>query len=449
MTFFRGPLKDIPGSLLPSLRLAPLPIAIFICGALAPIKINLVGEIFAVEIALIFLAIVAIASGAAQRLTRSALFWLILAAGVVTLFGYIVSDMVRGTPPEQFMRGWARNAIVLSSFVSLALLFSTDRRNAWWFIAGLAIGSFAYFKFVQRLPIGSVHDWKFSYAGITALAVACMAAIFPARLVALALVGVGVYSVTKDARIIGVLCILTALMVLFASKSTGVKISTATLTKMAVAAAIGVVAGILMVQYTSNDYTDNRRESSNVNRAMSIKNGFNAIRNSPVVGYGSWSRHPDLIRISRETIAAHEAETGAPHSMRDQTFFSAHSQIIDAWIEGGMFGAALCLTTLCVVGWASKVVLVERPLDYLTPVLVFTFSLVAWNLLASPLGSSTRVYLALSLALAVMVVAERRARTRTLSGQSTSVRSAERHFGRGRQIAYRRRGQPIGVQPRN
>ena len=405
-------LPRTPGSALavPVPRIRPTLIGAlsFAAGTLASVKINLGGEVFLAELAVLPVAVLALLTRDGRKVVRSSMFWLLLSAFLVTLAGYVISDLVRQTPEAQYLRGWARNAIVATSFVSLCIIFLSDRRNVWWFLLGIAIGSVVYFKLMQNLPIGSVTHWKFSYSIPFTFLLACSAVVLPLRIVGLLFVALGAYSVFEDYRVHGAVCLLLGGLLWLTVTARGNRISAATVAKFAVAGALGVLVALALVSASESEWHEQRRASSNMTRALGLQVGVNAIIASPIIGYGSWSNHRDLLAVASQTIARYNETAERPWT--EGILVNAHSQVLNAWMEGGVFGAGLFLVALVVVAREGYLALLGRPPDLLLPALLFLLVFQLWALVMSPLGTDNRLFLASALAVAVVANSERLAR---------------------------------------
>lgn len=385
------------------IRVTFIGLVLFVAGLGSAWKLNFVGEIYVSEIVLLALAIIAIPVGF-PKLRGNRAFMLVVASAILTMIGYVVSDLVRGTTEAQYLRGWARNAMVIVSAIVLSAFVAKDKRNIWWFIAGLAVGSILWFEIVQRLPLRSPQAWKFNFAVSFSLLVACTAAFLPRKLVAVLFMVLGVYSVTMDFRIHGALCVVVGTL-LWAAGTVDPRKAMVTIAKLGIILAIGMVAAVALVNMTKSEYAEQRRTSSNVGRLLGIHFGLAAIASSPIVGYGSWPNDPELVRISRQVTREYEAETG--RSTGGEVFLNAHSQILNAWIEGGVLGAAFYLVVFGLLLWGCYWGLVKRPPDLFTPLIALLFFGQLWNLLMSPLGSAGRLLFACSVALVVLIASER------------------------------------------
>jgi hypothetical protein len=414
-------------------RLTLMGLLTFACGALGFVRINLVGDVYVGELALIGVGLIAAVTGGIRGLRGNTAFLVLVGCALLTIVGYILSDLIRATPQAQYIRGWARNAIVLTSFVSLALLFAADRRNFWWYVAGLGIGGVLYLKGVMNYPFNSVTHWKFAYSIPFTFLVAATVIFLPLRLVALLFVALGCYSMFEDYRIHGAICVVIGALLWSSAIGRRPKVTPGLLLKMGLMGAIGIGIAFTVLSMSRGEYETQRRESSNSAREQGLKFGVAAIINSPIIGYGSWSVDPELIQVAVESQYGENAS-----GPRGPLILNPHSQVLAAWIEGGILGAALFLALGFYLARESWYAVLNRPGDLLTPAILFAVMFQGWHLVASPLGTDLRLFVATALATVVMLYGER-----TRPGQmkgGASRRSAGRLPG----------GRPMpGVRPRS
>lgn len=390
-------------------KVTPLGLLCFVCGAFYLLKVNLVGEIFVAELLLIVAGLAAALSRGSRALFKNSVFLALLAASILSLAGYMVSDFVRGTDEAQYMRGWARTVFIILNFLALSLLIAADRRNLWWFAAGIAVGSIVYLKFGLRLPVNAMHYWKFMYAMPVTMLVACLAAFLPLKIVSIAFAALGAFSMFTDYRIHGAVCVLIAGLMWAAGSARLQRLQVVDLAKVAVLGAVALGGALFVLSLSENEWTEQRRDASDFTREVGVRFGLHAISASPIIGYGSWANNAELVRISDEEIRAHEQRTGTRWSEGYGKAFVSHSQILQAWLEGGVLGASLYLLLGFLILRETALAILRRRGDLLTPLVLFLLMFQFWHLLASPLGSSVRIHFSLAMALVAMLYAERKA----------------------------------------
>ena len=184
-------------------------LAAWVCGITAPVIIGIVGEIFVGELLLIQLAVLIVLRNGTQSLPRSRLFMLLLQLLVLMLAGYMLADIYRDARPAQFLRGWARIILLVFDVASLTLVALHDRRNLWWFVLGLAIGTLGDMA-VREMPIDSPTSWKLGYGLAIVLMAACCSHLLPVRIAAILFALLGSGNIVMDFRILGAICIVLA-----------------------------------------------------------------------------------------------------------------------------------------------------------------------------------------------------------------------------------------------
>jgi hypothetical protein len=327
----------------------------------------------------------------------------LLLAALVTLAGYILSDLVQGSRPDQYLRGWGRVLLVILDFLCLSVLVSRSRMHLWWFVLGAGIGGVLYLRFVTGAPLAF---WKFGYADPIGLIAAAAGGMLPLRLASLGFSALGIKSLVSDYRSFGAICLLIAtyLWVRAANPSKPFAGSGQVL-KLALAgiAAVGVAVALLSATGTGSG---GRRDESNAGRQAAIEVGLIAVADSPLIGHGSWTEDKALAKLflKRQLELRGMKDAGWDAG----TTFSPHSQVLHAWVEGGLLGTVFfwCLlySLLRNVGWLLQ----RRPVDILTPSLLMFVIITLWNLFMSPFSAPHRVFIAVGAVVAVLMAMERR-----------------------------------------
>ena len=377
---------------------------VFICGALNVLTLKLVGEMYATELMLPAMALVALMMGGANQAFQERTFWVLLAAAGITLAGYIVSDLVQETRPEQYLRGWGRVILMVTDFVALTMLLSHDRRNLWWFCLGMGAGGVLYLRLLLHTPISI---WKFGYAEPMLLVAATLGYFLPGRIAAGWLGALGVVSMKYDFRSFAAICfVLAVYMWIRAARPRQALAGNGKSLKALVATALAGIVVLAALSASESDYSAQRRAQSDAGRSAAIEVGLIAIGRSPVTGYGSWTENRELAQMY---LARYLEKRG----MRDPDadvgrHFTPHSQILQSWVEGGMLGAAFFLVLGYLLLRSVKWAILARPVDMLTPLILYLLSSCAWNLFMSPFSAPHRIHIALGAAVLVLVNREQR-----------------------------------------
>jgi hypothetical protein len=373
-------------------------------------KINVVGEVYLMELALPVAALAAL--GGVRTVARSRMFWALLGTLALSLLGYILSDTIRDNPPSQYLKGWGRIGILATDFICLAILACRDRATLWWLALGIGIGGVGYLRLVQHLPLPV---WKFGYAEPMTLLCAALAAFVPRRWAAAGFVVLAIMSMKYDFRIHSGICLFIAgVLWLRAPRPTEPLRLGAQFVKIAMASVIGVVTLSVLLHSTDSEWHQQRRGTSSANRELGLQIGVEAIKVSPWIGVGSWGGSQEILEISRR-LGREREDRDKFVLMESGSAMATHSELLQAWVEGGILGAAFFLFYgTCLIAFLSRHVL-SRSLDVATPVLLYFHAYGLWNLLMSPFAATTRIQIALS-ATVVLVLS-----LRHVSGRSSKA----------------------------
>lgn len=417
-------------------------VSVAVCGALTPFKLGLMGEVFAPELLLPLIALVVRFSRHGDTGIREPVFARLLIAGFVTLAGYVLSDLIQGSRPDQFLRGWGRVGLVISDFISLAIIFGQDRRNLWWYSLGAGLGSILFLRLASHAPLAL---WKFGYAEPVLQASAALGAFVPATVASIWIGMLGVFSMFADFRSFAAICLAVAALVwLRAGRKARLSGGSRSSAKLLVAGA--AAASIILVTLAATGGTVSaRRNESDAGRRAAFETGVEAVIRSPFVGHGSWAESRELSAMYLNRVNELQGNKGSA-SVGKQTAFNPHSQILHAWFEGGILGTAFLVAILVQLVRQGSWLLTRRPFDALTPLLLYFAMMTTWNLLMSPFSAPHRLGIAIGAAIVVVMRVERRRADVAIAAAPALAAAADRiskaaraadHAGRcGRQINY-------------
>src|SRR5262245_41213390 len=285
------------------IRITGLAVLAFVVGATSRYKLYLLGELYLAELLLPLAGLAACFAGGAAIL-RVPLFRTLLGAMAVSLAGYVLSDLMRGSEPAQYLRGWARTLVLATNFVSLCLLIGADRRTLWWFVLGTGIGGVVYLRLAFGLPLPV---WKHGYAEYMTPAVVAASHLLPSYLVVPAHLWLAWLSLRWDYRSHALIMILLAALLWLRGRRRRPAIALNAVLALAV---VGVVT-VAMVDSSASDYERGRRGASDVGRSLGLQFGAEAVLNSPLIGYGSWAASEELTELASGIL---ERELGVKSS---------------------------------------------------------------------------------------------------------------------------------------
>lgn len=395
-----SPLTAAPGRALPreSSLFSQAGLAIFLVGVASGIPIQTVGRLFLGEIGLIAISpIVAILLlGLTDQYGRTART--ILGFMILSWVGYLLSDLVRGTPTNDYLRGWSRWVAMGASFATLAWLGSKNIRYLAYFLIGLSVGGCLTPIAMGGLPGPKVY-WKF-YAGVPVIiiAVAAVSRFRPWASIA-TLVGLAVVSIALDTRSHALAAITTAGITFLAALRTAnargavVRVSKTSMLAGAAAIAAVMLLGVYLILTLGARYGYGERfQKSNSTRMASATVAWSAVKESPFIGYGSWPRDRELAR-QRDKLVAKAKGTHAFRTANQDDLIIAHSQILQGWLEGGILGLAFFALLAWQLGRYLMWIALASPYFSLLPLMTFVLLECAWNLFFSPFSGAQRIYI--------------------------------------------------------
>ena len=388
-------MTTVPGKKQPIIHISLLALVSFLLGAVNDVSIDIVGELYLVEPALVAVVVLLLMAGKSGGAFRARIFWVFLFAIMLTLVGYMISDLSVGTDPSQYLRGWGRVVLLMADCATLTILTAHNRQNLWWFMLGTGIGGIIYLAAHGV----SIHTWKLGYGERIGMVVLTLAPFLTKRLALLALAAFGTLNIILDYRILGAVFVIVAAIIWAHPERTDKSaISFAKYAKLAIFMAIGLIGITATTLLTQDEYAA-RREASNVGRFAAIMVAIHAIADSPIIGYGSWTvnqKYADMVR--RQIEANRDRSLPQVVQLGSGGGFNAHSQILQSWVEGGVLGAAFFLVygyqLVRSIHWYG----LRRHLDIFSPAFTFTLIMGLWSWMASPFNGSQRIQIAMAVA---------------------------------------------------
>lgn len=352
--------------------------------------------------------------------------WLIV-LWALWLVSQIVTDLVVGSEFVDWARGWAAISFTLVNLLAILSLASTPRR-ARIFAAGLATGSILGYVLAPS-AYTVVDPWKFGMAGAVGLAVAAAASgSRSARrpwIAITAFAGLGIVNALLLYRSMSGIAFLTSAYLVFAALAFRLPTPTRqrAIKPIAGVAFYGVAAVVVYVTLNAaiaanilGDEARARNEAqSGVPTASTApgdaqpsagtttgSNPFGpivggraeflastqAIRDSPILGHGSWARDPKYAEIQRRALI----EMGVPGGTAptDPNLIPTHSYLLGSWVWAGFAGGLLWLA-IALLALRLFASLYTARIDA-TPLIVFVASWLLWNIAFSPFGNTERIY---------------------------------------------------------
>jgi hypothetical protein len=324
----------------------------------------------------------------------------ILTLGLLWLGSQIITDFVRHSAPEDYLRGWSRLALILVSFTVSWIVVCRSRQRFILYGVGVALGGLVTFYFQ---PNDQMLDspWKFGLAGpITMLAIIAMALAAKHRYVGIVLptaVLVLIHSYANT-RSLAMICLLTAIYSLFHSSAykTASPLNGRRLVILTGLVVLGIWGFTQLYSHYAlegvfGDYARQKLEAQTGSGGLllggrgEVLASEQAILDSPILGHGSWPRdstYSAILAESRRELGYKEFQTGKVDDL-----IPMHSHIFGAWVEGGVAGAVFWVFVLYFAVVALAKVRGTEP--YL-PLFAFAGFVLVWDLLFSPISPERR-----------------------------------------------------------
>jgi hypothetical protein len=380
---------------------------VFACGVSSAFGIDLLGQLFWAELLLPLFAVGVLLVSPPSELFANRPFRILMLGVLLMFVGYVLSDLAADTPRDLYLRGWARVAALGSSAFSLCVLCQGDKRNLWWFGVGMGVGGVA----ANALAGVALSYWKLGYGEPIANLVAASGAFMPIWMASIAVAFMGGLTILLDYRSLGALLMLTAGATYLRSRNVGLDRLMRNMPLLVLGFGIAA-AGTFYLLNVSRGENVARWDVSNIGRFAALRVGTQAIIDSPIIGYGSWGqgtkKYADMFYDETLDDLLALGDNGVVGDPRRGSYFSAHSQLIQAWMEGGVLAGGFFIAYMVLMARSFWQLLFTRPADYMTPLLLLTFGLNLWASLMSPFLGNQRITVTFTIAAVIMLSMEKK-----------------------------------------
>lgn len=375
-------------------------------GFTTPFTVDWMGNFPVAEWLLLGLAVWALVARILLRRWPSGVFqsrWftVILICQVLSLAGYVIADLYRGSSQHDYFRGWARMSFLIVDLLGLAVLIG----NGWRRWLALKIG-LAFGVMIEAACFGPLFGdwWKFGVGlPITILVLAVLGNRRGLAVAALLLLG-GIHLFMNFRGLGGVCLILAAIL--------GVPAFSMRLRLPIIGLAVIIAAGSFIFYITNGEGV--RRKDSDSERQAMIETAALTFAESPFIGQGSWFSTTHIVReIEVRRMALEEGFGGYSEEEADK--LAIHSQLLVALAEGGILGGLYFLVLGLLLVWAlfyaTSSYGPQRPLT-----LLFIIE-AAGNLCISPFSGPARVHIAAATVLVLLLWQQSRGRLEREGGR--------------------------------
>jgi len=385
-------------------------------------SVNVGGTLFAQDaVGVILFAALLLQRGGTVRIREIRTFFLFLG---IWFLGQVVTDLIRHSAPEDYIRGWSRILFFGVQVGALWLLLTRKPPLFIIYMAGLGIASML--RIYRLPPIEAAFPWKFGLGIGVVLFMAAVSSLIardarrsgaiPAGLLLLA----GFIALYEDARSIfgmaGLAAAYTYVAYWFSRRPHFARLITPPRFLLVILTGLIVAMGLISVYGTmaaSGMLGANARQkyemqsSGDLNliqggRVESLVSTI-AIEDSPIIGHGSWAHDIRYVRL-----LAHKLAEAGIHNARsvntegENDLIPTHSHLLGAWVDAGIAGAIFWFWVIFVTLQALYFVLRLRGAP--NPLIMVSAFSTLWDVPFSPFGADERFLRAAELVLLLYVV---------------------------------------------
>lgn len=395
-------------------------IVLFLLPSLMFFKINLMGELLLTEIIVLFYFF--------QFIPR--IFYLIktdlkiyFRLALLLLFAQIFSDLYRGTPSIDFIRGWSNIIFFIIHTTTLYLLLDNKKDHFFLFAIGIITGLILYTFINPNIYVQGGNYWKFGYGFAITFFIALMTTRqsfnnnFFKILIFLSLSILNFYLGFRS--LAGVCLFVCFIMILVRFDFIHKFIDNKQPNPLKI---FSILMFILISSYfvnftysylTINEYLGSdelTRYNSQIGPLgiliggrQEILTSIYAILESPIIGYGSWAVNPFSENLLSDLLSKFGYyNTQAYNYFGDR--MPTHSHIMGSWVNAGIFGTLIWIWFLYKILQAILLNSINK--SSWNGLFYFICILMIWKIFFSSFNGGARFYDAYYLCLILLMQKE-------------------------------------------
>lgn len=376
-------------------------IILFILFSLWFVEINIIGRLFLVETIYLLIALWVFLTDFKLKVLFSPFIKNVLILCVCWLFAQIFTDLYRGTPYVDYIRGWAKILFFGCNLVAIYVLINNNKSKLILFIVAYAIGGWLQTIFSPSLAFLGGVIWKFGYSGPVITFLVLLSSSFSNKILPfLMLTALGILNLFFDFRSAALNCILAGATVLMANFYHFSRNKYLNDRKFIPRLPLIIMMAAMMIlliwkfhglakEYDIGIDVGQRRmqgvDSNPIWGRIEIASGLRAAMDSPIVGHGSWAKDMDYVYYLYDL----RKRMGLTISPIESDLIPSHSYIIGAWVESGIMGFIFWLFIFFNAINAFKyLVLINHPLIPILSLMIIGFT---WTIWFSPFGANVRI----------------------------------------------------------
>ena len=387
------------------------------------VSFQFVGQLFLQDLVspLVLLALL-LRPGAVRQLAPLKTCFLLMA---LWFGGALISDWYRASDPADFTRGWSRLILLGVNIAMIWLLCKGSLKLLSLYAISVGAAS-ALGSLITSDPLAQGDPWKFGGgAGLVTIA-AALAGMPRFRQGAIryipeiAIGALSMISLLLNSRTIFAIGMLTVAYSIFSRWILNHKKSVSILGFSSVLLAGVLFAQIVVMSYEYSASEGFLGEEARSKFLMQTNNdaglllsgrseslvSFEAIKDSPFIGHGSWAHDPYytlIYYVKQKQLGLSVPPTYQQFGRDFDYLIQTHSHILGAWVEAGILAVPFWLWVLYIAFNTLYAVVARR--NQPNTMLIFLALMAIWDVLFSPFSAQARFTKALQIA--VMLFAKR------------------------------------------
>jgi hypothetical protein len=344
----------------------------------------------------------------------------VLILGGLWLLSQILTDFIRNTPSQNYLRGWAAIIFFLIDFCAMYIMIRLKPEMVRVLILGSALGTI-FAVFALPTEYSEIEPWKFGYGTPAALLLLLYLSTgnkHAGKLAPMLLIVLGALSIYLNARSLGGMLMLTAAIILLGQifgfrKYNAVEISITQWISMIAGISItvfGIAMGYqwaaesdylpenVIAKYKLGQASDLGIFGMLIGGRSEILISSQAVFDSPIIGHGSWAEDAKYAYMQYEIasiLGQDDNEARLKQGIEMSNLIPTHSVLMQAWVWAGLLGAIFWFFVIKLL--LKKTLAIFFTPDKLQPLLIFLGISSVWNVLFSPFGGGERFDWALAL----------------------------------------------------
>jgi hypothetical protein len=374
-------------------------VAAFLIPVFSWCEFTIVGRIFLTDILLLLTFPLVLRRSVLERILPAIRVLAVL--GVLWLANQIVTDVMRGTGPADFSRGWAKIGLATMNLVTLAAILGSSRRRLKLFALGFAAGALIAIP-VNPDPFFWADHWKFGYSVPFNLAMALFASTIWSsghrKLSCVVFVSLPIINISLGFRGAAGASFLAFVLLCLGSRKprrsgNGPMRAVIALLVLAIGGAgfIGLYEVSALRGWLGEDLREKTVWQTSGDLGILIGGrgpvfaALAVIAENPIFGLGSWADSSYYVLGMSAKMGDHG------YALQDgpvETHASSHSHVLGSWVEAGALGALFWCAVIWLVG--CRIMSVPWHDERVAPLILYLAFSLLWDIAFSPFAQERR-----------------------------------------------------------